>query len=588
MSDHFEWQRLPGWFETNRVQHHTRLQSKKVLDAAFYTAEDNLRGYGFTSALVRWVKSRNDGPYWPTAWPATNPPPGEAWYDTHVGSVDTAGANILRAHTPHAGGPAPMKEVAYYYMMSESNILSTWPSWACRDISSNLVVNNSSAADTWYFLCQNSPFRQQVTRGRLTELASKQPDGIYFDEKHNAPDGCWCSWCAPKFAELYGSLPANNTYNTPQWINLLNYYASICREAHGNYQTAIHAASPDTVAIISAPFTFSMWDPRSASSYAGSLQSPKYELSSALGMYNGYVINTLANYLTASNRPSIACFSPCGWALVRDAANGRMPHIWIDNDPGQHNDTTNYPKTATELVVASSYFLSLGCIANVDINEADKLGDRFGPKLAGARPLRWGGIHFSDRARDDIYRANTTGALTLGRAKGWSNLISTVVFAYEALQLTQPLLPASLVTDSQLERGEIEDLQFLFLPSTNLSPAAAFAVSNYIAAGGTVIRQADHPEWNWKDVVTRTNAAVGLRAAIGAATNAPVKVQGGLNAGAPRIFSTVFQQTNALGNRWLVSVCNDFSWLLNTNIPNATKTNYNSLPPGLPAGGWPA
>jgi hypothetical protein len=244
-----------------------------------------------------------------------------------------------------------------------------------------------------------------------------------------------------------------------------------------------------------------------------------------------------------------------GWAVLRDAADGRPPHIWA---PG-------LPNRAHAQAFAGS-LITLGCIANMDVHEyhlsertdgevipsgktpldalqaAFALGNTVSPHLAGTRALRWAAIHFGERARNarggDFHAA-------------WREVLWPLVGAYQAL--TEDGVPVGIVNDQQLERGELDGYRLLVLPNSNeLTANQQRAIEAFATSGGAVIE--NDPAWPWSDSSAGDVAAGAFRNALKKHMSvAPLRVTGG----PPGRYATAYCNNERL----VVAVTNDFSWV---------------------------
>lgn len=207
--------------------------------------------------------------------------------------------------------------------------------------------------------------------------------------------------------------------------------------------------------------------------------------------------------------------------------------------------------------------LTFGCVANMDVHEfilvgegelpdtktppealkkAFALGKTASPHLAGTRLVRWAAVHFGERnrnARGGDFRA------------AWEQVLWPLVGAYQVL--TEDGLPAGVVNDQQLERGELDGYRLLVLPNSDeLTPAQQQAVAVLTAHGGAVIE--NEPAWGWSDPAGNEAAAAAFRAALAPyVSSAPVRVTGG-----PRGRYAVGYRR---GGRLVVAITNDFSWV---------------------------
>ena len=238
--------------------------------------------------------------------------------------------------------------------------------------------------------------------------------------------------------------------------------------------------------------------------------------------------------------------------MLRDAADGRPPHIWAAGLP----NSDHAQQFAGSL-------LTFGCIANMDAHEsalddrvnipwfktplealedAFALGNAVSPHLAGTRTLRWAAIHFSERSR------NERGSDFIA---AWREVLWPLLGAYQVF--TEEGVPVGIVNDQQLEHGELADYRVLVLPdSAHLNHAQQLAITAFRTHGGAVIE--NKRAWQWSDPSGHDAAAAAFRATIGAHIKAaPLRVIGG----PPGRYAVAYHSRNRL----VVAVTNDFSWV---------------------------
>ncbi len=244
-----------------------------------------------------------------------------------------------------------------------------------------------------------------------------------------------------------------------------------------------------------------------------------------------------------------------GWTVLRDAADGRPPHIWARGVPNSEHAQA-----------FAGSLLTFGSIANMDVHEyhlAEKtegeaipqgktpldalkdafaLGNAVSPHLAGTQPLRWAAIHFGERSRNK--RGGNFRA-------AWREVLWPLVGAYQVL--TEDGVPVGIVNDQQLEHGELDGYRVLVLPNPNeLSHGQQLAVTAFRTNGGTVIE--NDPAWPWSDPNEGDAAAAAFRAALERHIKAaPLRVTGGPTGR--------YAVAHHSPERLVVAVTNDFSWV---------------------------
>jgi hypothetical protein len=241
-----------------------------------------------------------------------------------------------------------------------------------------------------------------------------------------------------------------------------------------------------------------------------------------------------------------------GWTVLRDASEGRPPHIWARGVPNSDH-ACGY----------ASSLLTFGCIANMDVDEhllvgetelpktktprealkkAFALGERVSPYLAGTTHVRWAAIHFSERIRNKR-KADFQAA--------WREVLWPLVGAFQVL--TQDGLPVGIVNDQQLTQGELDGYRLLVLPNPNeLTQAQQQAIGRFVQHGGKVIENDE--AWAWSDPTGHDAAAAAFRVALQPhLATAPVLVSGERT----KRYAVSFRHRDRL----VVAITNDFSWV---------------------------
>ncbi|MDQ2694729.1 MAG: hypothetical protein M3Z21_04995, partial [Pseudomonadota bacterium] len=243
-----------------------------------------------------------------------------------------------------------------------------------------------------------------------------------------------------------------------------------------------------------------------------------------------------------------------GCAMSRDAADGRPANVWI---PGLLNEDA--------ALYATAGILTHGCIANLDVyverlpdplfEPAFALGKKVSGYLGDAAPLRWAAVHYSEHGRDQ-YLSQPERAV--------KEAIAPFAGAYGAL--LRQRLPAGVVTDGQLEEGRLDGYRLLFLPTPDhLTEPMQRAVAAFEKAGGLVLAQ--RPAWNWWDPATLEDTRRRFLDAIDEGdARPPLRVTGG-----PPALHAVPYRT-AAGDRLVVLLCNDFSWVWTGTKKNKART----------------
>jgi hypothetical protein len=513
------------------VKGHTRLSYR----AWYGTNEFAHAAAGFkdlgAGAFTRHVKTGDEDP-----WPET------VWREM----IDEAHAEGLRV-------------VGYYWHQTEQSQTQT-EALVCKRPNGTWIEG-----DRGFYLDITGPYRETVLQ-RLQELADLGVDGLMFDERHLPPIGSWGSALEDAWRAEKGRPPPPAVDDAnPDYREFIDFKARRIEDTFAYWRDEVKSEHPDVVFIVSTTTIPALTDREMTTRLARTADSSKNEYRLAL--------NDNLNKHVFEDNPEIAPLDhvrqAVGWTVLRDAADGRPPHIWVSGVPNTHH-----------ACAAAGSLLTFGCIANMDVDEqslrrnkpphdgktplealeaAFDLGRRTSPHLADARPVRWAAVHFAERARndrDDDYRS------------AWEEVLWPLVGPFQAF--SEDGAPVGVVNDYQLERGELAGYRVLVLPVSKLTPGQQQAVAAFRSRGGIVIE--NDPDWGWSDPDTRGAAFAAFRAALGNRGAAPpLRVTG-----APRrCYSVAYLSRGQL----VVAVTNDFSWVQITKRRNVPDHVNEPAPP---------
>lgn len=533
--------KLPAWFLSARVQGHTRLGPRWRNYSEYNAAGAVFKELGAT-VMTRHVKTADEPPSWPTA----------------VGrgeQQDYARAMIAEAHT------SGLRIITYYWDMSDADIEDSHPEWLCEDARGRTARHKKRGN----FLDITSPYREVVLT-RLLELADRGSDGFYFDHTHLPRGGCWSPGMVAEFQRTTGRrAPANSRDSDADYNAFLDFQAQRVADTFAYWQDQVHRKYPDVVFVVSTTFLPGLVSREMNTRLAAVVDSAKTEINVALqpGL-NEQVFRTG----TGLTPPRDDLRNAMGWALLRDAARGRPPHVWA----------SGFPNVGHSRAFAGAV-MTWGGIATIDFDEEDMLasspaavqerqtvtaafalGKSVGPVLGTMHPLRWCAIHFPELAR------NKRGG---DHVQAVRDVITPMTGAFGAL--VDNGLPVGIVTDDQLSRGELAEYSVLFLPAPqDLTAAQQQSVADFEERGGNVVRNA----WKWADPKSLPIAEHAFLAAIATEMrDVPVRVTG-LARG---MHAVPFQ--NDAGTSIAVGVTNSFTWVQETGVAPLAK--INAPPPAV-------
>jgi hypothetical protein len=524
---------LPSWFTTNRVHGHTRLiLSQWPHDSPdFGRAAAGFKALG-AHAFARHAKTGDEDPWWLTEAPDPN---------VVQEFIENAHAEGLRIF-------------AYYWHMSQKRLEDN-PGWVCRRLDGTPI----DASERGIHLDITGPYRE-VVLAHLLDLAAMGADGLFFDFRHLPARGCWGSALAAAWQATHGAPPPAPNDSNRLYQEFIDFKAAKIEETFIYWRDQVKAAHPNVVFIVSTTTVPALTDREMTTRLASLADSAKNEYRHALEFSKRVFDNPNIK------KPPNHVRQALGWTVLRDAADGRPPHIWA----------RGLPNSEHARAFAGS-LLTFGCIANMDVYErniggggdvpqgktpiaalkdAFALGNAVSPHLAGTRTLRWAAIHFSESSRN-AHWGNYPAA--------WREVLWPLVGAYQVL--TEEGVPVGIVNDDQLEHGELDGYRLLVLPNPGgLSPTQLRAVTAFRLNGGTVIE--NNPLWPWSDPNAGDAAAAAFRNAVGAHVKAaPLRVSGG-----PTGRYAVAYHTS---KRLAVAVTNDFSWVQ----IRWTANEINAAPP---------
>ncbi len=516
--DEIEDYQLPDWYESARVQLHTRL-SLRWLDRPEFTGAAEAFARMGTPAFVRHIKSGSEGAWWASAVGAVAP---EA--EDH----NIAQEIIDRAHA------AGRRVIVYHRHMEDAQIAETHPDWATRDDRGEIYTRRGPK------ICFNSPYDDFVLT-RLLELVEMGADGLYFDETHQPKAGCWCENCRRQFTEMTGlEHPPYPDASNPVYQRLQDFTNITIERIFRTWRPAIHAANAECVMLIGGNRWPTMCDRHMTHRLWRLADAPKSEFNLP-GRMRGWIFSLPKGMAQPVEEIKIAQ----GHDLHRDAADGRPPHIWIHGLLDEQS-----------ALYAAAGMMVHGCVANIDCREntipnmeyaaAYDLGNRVSPFFAHRRPVKWAAIHYSELARDRF----------VGDPEGaWREVLHPVYSAYEAL--FRERLPVRFITDSQLEQGVPEGYAALFVPAPeHLTDAMREQVDAFAARGGTVIE--NRGAWVWH---TEDGHQPAVEAFLSELPDAPpVQVTGGPNL----MHAVTFEGEDGL----TVALANEFSWVYTGRKPD--------------------
>jgi len=517
--------RLPGWYDGQRVQAHTRLGGAHMTREIFFSAAAGFREMG-ANVFVRHVQAHTQGAWWPSRVAAVHP---------LAENRNLAKEIIDDAHR------AGCRVIVYHVHMYDRLLGAEHPDWICRDSKGEPIGHNAMP-----FMCYHSPYPDLYLQ-RALELIDLGADGFYFDFVHMPKTGCWCDNCRREFKRAAGlDHPQRTDAEDPVWRKLAEFNDGLIERTFLKWREGIHRRNPQCVMLISSHLWSGMTDHH--------LNNRLFRIADSVKMEFSIPIRRGPNRIFSVD-PSMAPPEPdvrlaLGYTLARDAADGRPAHIW-----------THGLLDEASTLYATAGMVAHGCIANVDVAEstipnlmfrsAFELGDRISSCFAGTVPTRWAALHFAEHARD---------LLAPDEAEQWEQVLYPLYGAYRTLLRAR--LPVGVVTDSQLEQGMLDGYRVLFLPAADrLTPRMRAAVEAFQSRGGLVIEQREGWQWHAPDGGLERAAAAFMAEISPQLASAPLRVIGGPD----KMHAVAYRHRTP--DRLTIALANDFSWVYTGQTP---------------------
>lgn len=581
--------------------------------------------------IMRHVKTGDEDPWWPTSrpdgsdgipgWDGNLTGNGQNWQvgefvdcpcfaklpPKYKGSHPGEDLISQMVDEAHAHG---MLFMAYYRHMAECRLgKNTGKGWLCRSIPNGnpLADYYIPEANGGYHLNIADDEYRAIVLQRLLELAERGVDGFNFDSIHMPLNEAWNETLHEEFVRLSGlTEQLEKHWENEVFRRYLDFIAYKVEETFSYWKREVKLVYPNVVFAISTTFIPSLINRRMTTNLARIADVPKNEYTLALSndflypmsncadeqvgvscraaeeddVIDENVLHYLEPYFRnhGLRKPPDDIRMAAGWTILRDAAGGRPPRIWAPN----FADISHTRAFAASL-------LAYGVIVNLNVNEdvlndalqgsgypdrfpatpaaalqeAFRLGARLSPVLKNTRPIRWAVIHFSELARN--YRD-----ISLDNA--WKEVLLPFLGAFEIF--VRRGIPLGVVTDYQLEHGQLEGVRLVFL--TNPTELTANQVDNlqtFIRRGGFVI--ANHPGWDWNSTGfdAETHPLGAKVDDLMQCYPPPVQLIGGtgtLHAVAHRSFKD---------KRIVVAVTNDFSFVQPRKKPPRMGSSKYAPPP---------
>ncbi len=558
--------RLPAWFEQNRVQAHFENRIHDDLDGLYQQLHPAVRSMG-ARVLTRIFKTTGEGAWWPTAVGETN--------------ELLRGRDLGRELVEHAH-QCGLRVFAYYRIMCDDFVEREHPEWLCRDVHGELVLEprtrrRPNPRDRRHVICFNSPARQFV-QARLLELADRGVDGIYFDSWH-MPEVCTCENCRRLFQQQTGRplrVPADRS--SPDYQRAAAFVAQSIVRNFRQWKAAVRAKHPDVLfAIGSSLYPCFHTQMQLTADLLAISDTSKTEFSKPFGGFLGWPVvdgrlvrGRLPRHLDPSFAlPSYDVQNALGWTFTRDSCDGRPPLMWVP-----------FTRTEQQALFSAAAAVTYGCVASIHptdlwsrrtrrINPAAieryrpvyAYGQKVSPHLAGTRPLRWALLHISERSRN---------RRIADQRKLWVEFFAPLLAAFETFQ--QAHWPVATINDRQLAAGVPDQAAVLVLTHRDeLDQPQRRAVERFTRRGGVVVCLDDWTGWHLRGEKETLKRKL-LEGLEDRGLVPPIRVRG-----PARLHAVFFRGPE--GRKTVVSLVNDFGWFRCKREPDRQALSLPAPPP---------
>jgi hypothetical protein len=642
------------WYEANRVQAHT---ARHVTHPLFAEQGARLTDLGVGAFLARC--NRNAGPCWPSEAPNQDPDAVELAQSLRDNGLLAEGENLLsfiakEANTATADKPAQgimiyalhTHETYYGGVSNDENgddlvhtSDETWdydpndpkdlnrvphPEWACQDFNRDILIKPGTSGNLWQCInnytdvpdqaSTNGGYRE-VTLTRMKEMAAAGIDGIYFDDTHNPPLGCYCEHCRVRWTEVYGEqvpFPADATsgatgQTAAEMRAMIDFYNDSVEGFFQYLVDEVHKEFPDFFVLIASGYLQST-GMRGMNTRLGAI-GDGLKGESKRGARSGDLKAQWANVRGVAmglKYPSADMLMAVGWAIQRDAANGRPPHIW-----------THDLLDESQALAFSAGMATYGAINNINRdldlpfwvdNPADPdgpqiinpdsgipqswtassfdLGNRIAQHIKYRRVPKWAGLYYSEEFLDNLTGDNGYSPRENNsnfHPELWQYHLGGLFGAAETL--TERGGAWHIVNDSQLQSADLSGYKTLIVPldEDRLSDWQRQSLADFTGAGGHVVYIGKGLGW-WNKEAARTSLGDQLWAEITQVIGPPeIAVSDQRTDKSNRVHSNVFLREGS--NRVLALIANDFRWVVNQYDINGVETPVSSTlaPAPVPA-----
>ncbi len=358
-----------------------------------------------------------------------------------------------------------IRYLAYYWAQREPDSLAdetpgaagAHPEWR---------MLNSAGKPNGYFCANNAGYRDLV-RNRVVELVKDVGvDGIFFDMYHAVGGACYCPACKAKFRAQTGEdPPVKEDFDSPLWQQWVEFKYRSIEDALLEYNRGIKAANPQAALVVN---TWNAWVYRNSGNLRNSIRVA--ECVDGLLEETGWYDTVDPSFFAGP-----AHMNFMNWHLA-GLCKGKRAFMWgAPSLPGWLS--LGYEEPAIRVMT----MMTNGAVPAHSVPGRDVLARLMADVGAreeytrNARIHPWCGLVVSEKSE-----------LWYGRDDPKGRYVKGIYGAYQAL--LERHLPATLVTDRELERGLQDRYSVLFLPNcAAMSDAEMETVRRYVRDGGSVV-----------------------------------------------------------------------------------------------------
>ncbi|OGV71553.1 MAG: hypothetical protein A3K19_09345 [Lentisphaerae bacterium RIFOXYB12_FULL_65_16] len=351
-----------------------------------------------------------------------------------------------------------IKYITYYWAQREpKSVGEAHPDWKCL---------NAKGKPTVYYCTNNADYRTLV-RDRIVELVRDVGvDGIFFDMFHARADECYCDACKRKFRDLTGEgPPVKEDFDSLLWQQWVDFKYRSIEEALLDFNRAIKAANPEAVLIVN---TWNAWVYRNGHNIRNSIRVA--DVVDGLLEETGWYDVVDPSFFAA---PALHNFMD--WHLAGLCKRTRA-FMWSSPSmPGWRSILPLEPR------IRVMTMLTNGCVPAQSAPDRAIVKTYMGEiaerdaYFRGAALYPWCGLVVSEKTE-----------LWYGRDDPKERYVKGVYGAYQAM--LERHLPVSLVTDRELELGQLEPYKVLFMPNcAAMSDKELDTVRKFVENGGGLV-----------------------------------------------------------------------------------------------------